>query len=59
MCCRTEWSGQAEGVDRLIPHEVKGKYRILHLGKNSPRHQDVLAAVHLESSLIGPGGHQI
>jgi len=42
----------------------KGKYKVLHLGRNNPRHQDILGATWLERTFAeeeprGHGGHHV
>ena len=38
-------------ADRNLMKFNKGKYRVLHLGRNNPRHQHMLGTAQLESTL--------
>ena len=42
-------------ADRNLMQYNKGKYKVLHLGRNNPRHQYMLGATQLESSLAEKG----
>jgi len=51
-------------ADRSFMKSSKGKFKVLHLGRNKPMHQYMLGATQLESSSAekgpgGPGGHPV